>query len=367
MQVIWGILVPMIHWSETACSEALSSQKLSWTRGSYSHRLLSDPIRSSSQDLLRAINAPEKKIVWFLFTEAISFVHPSLLKTGASEFVQVAKGMQRWHLNGSAFGCLKCLVKLWNVAHEHGGTFVLAYFQPASSQSGCLDPFAPGARSKTCASLAAPTFNQFGGRVSNLLALRQVGCFFGKPKNDLIKVLKSKVIRMISSTVLQTVPKKFIQTRSQNEVLHILFSLLTFQWFRAAIDRHRIIGPRILHTLYCHKLTWLALLTCFLESIYPNQKRWWFHETHVTASQAAHKLGLKAGSARSLVVPRWTTNISLAVWVRVSLFFRNYFFKKSSGLQRFWCLQYSFKSLWSTNPSSDWTVCKSCTLSCTCS
>lgn len=63
--------------------------------------------------------------------------------------------------------------------------------------------------------------------------------FFVSRRMILYKVLKSKVIRMISSTVLQTVPKKFIQTTSQNEVLHILFSLLTFQWFRAKIDRHR--------------------------------------------------------------------------------------------------------------------------------
>ena len=264
--------------------------------------------------------------------------------------------------------CFRMFVNVWwscETWHPHNPerSFVLAYFQPASSQSGCLDSFAPGARSKTCASLAALTFNQFGGRVSNLLALRQVGCFFCKPKNDLIKVLKSKVIRMISSTVLQTVPKKFIQTTSQNEVLHILFSLLTFQWFRAKIDRHRT--KDFAHVVLPQTRGHMARTTCFPESIYPNQKRWCFHETHVTASQAAHKLGLKAGSARSLV-PRWTTNISLAVWVRVSLFLR-IFSKSFLGCKRFWCLQYSFKSLWSTNPSSDWTVWKSCTLSCTCS
>ena len=51
------------------------------------------------------------KCVWFLFTEAISFVHPNLLKTGASTYAKVAKRMQKWPLNRGAF---RCFFNVWS-------------------------------------------------------------------------------------------------------------------------------------------------------------------------------------------------------------------------------------------------------------
>ena len=194
MQVIWKILVPMIHWSETACSEALSSQKLSWTRGSYSHRLLSDPIRSSSQDLLISNQRSRRK-------NRVVFVHRGH-QLCPSEFVEdrcirICTSSKRYAKVAFERQCFRMFVNVWSsceTLHPHNPErcFVLAYFQPASSQSGCLDWFAPGARSKTCASLAAPTFSQFGGRVSNLLALRQVGCFFVSQRMILLRCLNAK-------------------------------------------------------------------------------------------------------------------------------------------------------------------------------
>lgn len=134
----------------------------------------------------------------------------------------------------------KCLVQLWNVAPAQSGTlFCAGLFSTCFIPIRLPWPICTWRKVQSLCQSGHPYLQPIRWTSLKPPGPASGRMLFCKPKNDLIKVLKCKVIRMISSTALQTVPNKFIQTTLQNEVLHILFSLLTFQWFRAAIDRHR--------------------------------------------------------------------------------------------------------------------------------